>query len=197
MKKNNSMKTLVINSSPKQYGNISEMLNAAIKGLPVNSEIDIVNVHDLNIKPCTGCMKCRKLNYCVLPQDDAHLTGEKIEQADTMIIGSPVYWANMPGTLKMLFDRNVFRFMDTSTPGRLPVKKMKTKRAYLMLSCSVPGIVDVFSGQSSSCRKAINTVLKSGGITLKKTFVLRGTAKGKKPTHRMLYRIHHRFQCEG
>ena len=50
------------------------------------------------------------------------------KNADNIIIGSPTYWGNIPGSLKVLFDRNVYLFMGESKSG-IPVPKMKGKKA--------------------------------------------------------------------
>lgn len=182
------MKTIILNASPRRSGNISKMLKASINGLHPSDEFEMIHVNELYIKPCISCMKCRTENQCVLPDDDAHIVGKKIEMADQLIIGTPVFWGNMPGTLKVLFDRNVFRFMDTSKPG-IPKKKMKGKKAVLMIACSVPKLTDVLTGQSFSCKKSVNTILKSGGIQISRTFVLSNSRKNQDVTHEMTEKI--------
>lgn len=172
------MKTIILNASPRRKGNISKMLTASINGFHSSDEFEMIHVNELSITPYISCMKCRTSDQCILPDDDAHIVSKKIEIADQLIIGTPVFWDNMPGTLKVLFDRNVFRFMDTSKSG-IPKKKMKGKKAVLMIACSVPKLIDVFTGQSASCKKSVNAILQSGGIQISQTFVLTNPKKIK------------------
>ena len=104
---NRIMNVLIINASPRKKGITSTLLDEVKRVINPTYRIDTVRIQDLEIRPCTGCLKCRPDKPCVLPKDDAHILAEKIKEADLLIIGSPVYWGNMPGTLKLFFDRNV------------------------------------------------------------------------------------------
>ena len=99
------MHVLILHASPRRKGVTSTLLSEIEAAIAHAHEIE--TIHDVNIKPCIGCMKCRPDKSCVLPQDDAHALAEKVRWADFIIIGCPVYWGNMPGTLKLFFDRNV------------------------------------------------------------------------------------------
>jgi multimeric flavodoxin WrbA len=59
-------------------------------------DVEAVRIHDLSMKPCVGCLKCRPDKPCVLPRDDANVLAEKVIWSDFIIIGTPVYWGNMP-----------------------------------------------------------------------------------------------------
>ena len=87
-------------------------------------------VHDLTVRPCTGCMSCRSKLRCALPEDDAHRVAEAIRTADALVIGSPCYWGNMNGALKVLFDRSVHVMMGEKESG-MPVALHKGQRAVL------------------------------------------------------------------
>ena len=111
------MNTLIINGSPRTDGRISKALKQVSDGL-ANSES--IFVHNMDVFPCKGCMACRETGMCIVVQDDASGFGEKLSKADTVIVGSPVHWANMSAMLKMLFDRNVPAFFIKSASG-LPI----------------------------------------------------------------------------
>jgi putative NADPH-quinone reductase len=170
------MKTIILNASPRKKGNISSMISIITDEIKDKSSYEIIDVNRLSVKPCTGCMKCRSSNACILPQDDGHLVGEKMSKADTIIIASPVYWGNMPGTLKILFDRNVYRFMGESPKG-IPVPKMKGKTGYIVTACTTPFPINVIFKQSSGLINAVNEIFKYSGIKLKRKTALGGTKK--------------------
>ena len=100
------MKILILNGSPRNQGLISQMLDimteeARIRG----AEVEVIPIRKLQVHPCTGCMACRSRQTCVLPEDDAQHTLQKIQWADVLIVGSPCYWGNMNGHMKVVFDR--------------------------------------------------------------------------------------------
>ena len=83
------MKVVVINGSPRRDGLVSQMLGHVAGALPEGCEVETLFVRDMQVRPCTGCMKCRSLGRCVLPEDDAHRAAETIRGADALIVGSP------------------------------------------------------------------------------------------------------------
>ena len=109
---------LIINGSPRKNGNISKMLEAIKEEAEKQgANVSAIHVHDLQIKPCNGCMNCRKNLTCVLPKDGAQATLQLINKCDVLVVGSPCYWGNLPGELKILFDRIVYGMMGESPKG--------------------------------------------------------------------------------
>ncbi len=111
MMRDSEMKIVVLNGSPRRGGVVSQMLGHVAAHLPEQCRAEEFFVHDLQVKPCTGCMRCRTLGRCVLPEDDAHRVAELLRDADALVVGSPCYWGNMTGELKVLFDRVVYVMM--------------------------------------------------------------------------------------
>jgi multimeric flavodoxin WrbA len=77
-------------------------------------EVEMLRLHDLNIKPCTGCNACVQGKHglifggsgeCVIKNDDMPLFNEKLWQSDGLIISSPVFIFQPSGYLKLLADR--------------------------------------------------------------------------------------------
>jgi multimeric flavodoxin WrbA len=71
-------------------------------------------------------MACREKETCILPDDDGHVVGKKIQDVDALVVGTPTHWGNMCAPLKLLFDRNVPVFMGEISKG-VPVPKQKGK----------------------------------------------------------------------
>jgi len=168
------MNILIINASPIINGNISNMLRIYNEKLNKDIHVEELRIIDLNYRPCIGCMKCRDLSRCILPEDDAHLFGKKIQWADLIVIGAPVYWGNMPGNLKVLFDRNVFIFMKESKKG-IPVKQLKGKMGIIFTSCTTPFPFDRIFKQSTGLLNSINEIFKYSGITTIGRIIYAGT----------------------
>lgn len=162
------MNVLVINASPRRKGITSTLLDEVKRAINPTYQIDSVRIQDLEIRPCMGCLKCRPDNPCVLPKDDAHLLAEKIKQADLLIIGSPVYWGNMPGTLKLFFDRNVplFEYCEAKAIKYIPKPQLKEKKAILIVNGAAPFPYNLLRSQSRGTIRSLKTVLNAGGIKI-------------------------------
>ncbi|ADI31743.1 flavodoxin family protein [Staphylothermus hellenicus] len=100
---------LIINASPRKYGNSTKLSTIAEKGvLDAGGKPEKIFLYDYNIKECMGCVSddpkiCRF--PCIIRDDDFNMLGEKILRSDGFIIVSPIYWYNVPGKLKNLIDR--------------------------------------------------------------------------------------------
>ena len=99
------MKVLLINGSPKANGNtafaLSQMAEVfARQGI----ETETIQVGNQLIRGCTGCGSCYKTGKCIF-DDLVNETAAKLEDADGIVVGSPVYYASPNGTLISFLDR--------------------------------------------------------------------------------------------
>ena len=99
------MKVLLINGSPKVKGNTAFALEQmadvfAVEGI----ETELIQVGSREIRGCTACGACYKNGKCVF-DDLVNEVGEKLKDADGIIVGSPVYYASPNGTLISFLDR--------------------------------------------------------------------------------------------
>ena len=115
------MKALLINGSPHAKGCTYTALSVVAKELENNSiETEIVHVGHKDIHGCIACGKCRETGKCIF-NDMVNEVAPKFEQADALVIGSPVYYAGLAGTMNSFLDRLFF-----STPFS---KRMKVGAA--------------------------------------------------------------------
>lgn len=171
------MKILILNASPKPLGTISQMLKFLedeIRRKNSSAEIENIRVSSLKFSACTGCMKCRSCGKCVFAGDDADVAGEKIASADFLVVASPCWWGNMTGSLKSLFDRNVFRLMGESKHG-IPLALLKGKEAAIVTACTTPFPFNVICRQSPGVFSSIGEILKSAGIKITAKICASGT----------------------
>jgi len=162
------MNVLVIHASPRRKGITSALLAEVAAGIAPTHKIETVHIQELDIKPCLGCMKCRPDQPCILPRDDAQVLAEKFSWADFIIIGCPVYWGNMPGPLKLFFDRNVplFEYAEARAIRYIPKPQLRGKRAALVVSCLAPFPYNLLRTQSRGTIGALKTILKAGGVSV-------------------------------
>ena len=102
------MKVLAVNGSARVKGNTAALLDAALVPLrEAGAECEVVNLAGKDIRGCTACGKCRekKDGLCHGRQDYANEVLEKVKQADAIILGSPVYFADVTSEMKALIDR--------------------------------------------------------------------------------------------
>ncbi len=170
------MKIVILNGSPRKNGTVTTLLKAVTEPLSIKHETEWIDVCRLDMKFCTACMACRDKETCVLPEDDAHRVGKKIQQADALVIGTPTHWGNMCAPLKLLFDRNVPVFMGESPRG-IPEPKQKGKRAVIVTACTTPWPFNFIFPESRGAIRAVKEVLHYGGYKLAGTITKSGTKK--------------------
>ena len=178
------MKLLVINASPRRSGCVSSMLDVVkVTAEAEGAEVSVIRVADLSVRSCTGCMSCRSKLECVLPEDDAQRVLRLIREADAVVIGTPCYWGNIPGNLKVLFDRMVYGLMGESRRG-MPLPLHKGKRAAIIATCSTPWPFNILFRQSRGAVNAMREILKWSGFRIVATVEKGGTKASPALTER-------------
>ncbi|MCB2305265.1 flavodoxin family protein [Clostridium estertheticum] len=111
------MKVLAFNGSPNKNGNTYEAIKAVATELKKeNIEVEIIHVGNKVIRGCLACGGCsRNMNEkCVIKNDEVNEWIQKMKEADGIILGSPVHYSAIAGTMKSFLDR---AFLVTSTNG--------------------------------------------------------------------------------
>ena len=99
------MKILMINGSPHKEGNTATALQEMKKVFEQEGiEAEIVNIGNDAIRGCAACGACRKLGKCVY-NDLVNEIAPKFEEADGLVVGSPVYYASANASLVAVLDR--------------------------------------------------------------------------------------------
>jgi multimeric flavodoxin WrbA len=101
------MKVLGINGSPRKGGNteilIKEVFNV-LESHGINTEM--IQIGGKKVNGCIACMKCRKKGDAMCHQNNDVINDciKKMLKADAIIIGSPVYYADLSSDIKSLID---------------------------------------------------------------------------------------------
>ena len=102
------MKVVGFNSSPRRDGNTSILLGAVFAELAqAGITTQLINI---GIRPVQGCIACGKCaqnrdGHCAMHTDQVNDWLAIMDQADGIILGSPVYIADVNGQMKNFIDR--------------------------------------------------------------------------------------------
>lgn len=102
------MKAVAFNGSPNKEGNTFHAIKMVADELEKEGiATEIIHVGNKAIRGCTACGQCRKHvnEQCVLPGDEVNEWLQLMKLADGIILGSPVHYAAMGGTMKSFLDR--------------------------------------------------------------------------------------------
>ena len=99
-------KIVVLMGSPRKGGNTDLLARAFVDGASAKHEVELIPVADYKINPCIGCNACfAREDHSCFQKDDMAKIYEKMKQADTLVIASPVYFYGLSAQLKALVDR--------------------------------------------------------------------------------------------
>ena len=93
------MKALIINGSPRVNGNTSVAVREMEKVFAEEGvETEVVQVGNKDIRGCIACGYCGENGKCVF-NDVVNELAPKFEEADGLVVASPVYYASANATL--------------------------------------------------------------------------------------------------
>ncbi|MGV8145191.1 MAG: flavodoxin family protein [Alkaliphilus sp.] len=105
------MKVVVINGSPRKEGNTCHAIKIVSDELEKEGiGTEIIHVGNKSIRGCMACYQCvkNKNEKCVLPGDEVNGWLQKMKEAEGIILGSPVHFSAIGGTMKSFLDRAFF-----------------------------------------------------------------------------------------
>ncbi|MDR2700907.1 MAG: flavodoxin family protein [Spirochaetaceae bacterium] len=128
------MKVTAFNGSPHDDGVIQNTLELMCVELEHEGiETEIVQAGRENIRGCIDCRMCRELGKCAFSDDIVNSAAEKVNAADGIIIGSPVYYGSIAGNFKCFLDRLFFSGL-----------RLEYKAASAVVSCRRSGGINAF-----------------------------------------------------
>jgi multimeric flavodoxin WrbA len=102
------MKVVAFSGSARKGGNTALLLRRVLDTLEAEGiETELVELAGKKVQGCTACLKCRELKdrQCHGRNDAINECIAKADEADGIIIGSPVYFADVSAETKALIDR--------------------------------------------------------------------------------------------
>ena len=143
------MKVLLINGSPRPHGCTYTALKEAEKTLnEAGIETEIFHIGAKAIQGCTDCGACAGGKPCVFDKEDevVAIARKKVNEADGIIVGSPVYFAGPNGNLTAFMNR-LFYSGSVNCAGKpaaaiVSARRAGTTAAYEQL-LKYPGIMEM------------------------------------------------------
>ena len=83
-----------------------------------------IYLYGIDIAPCIDCKACKKGNYQCALKDDMQPLYLKLEEADVIVFGTPLYWYGPTAKMKLLLDR---------LRPYIASKRLKGKKAVLVV----------------------------------------------------------------
>lgn len=121
------MKNIVIfNGSPRFDGNTATILQMIERGAKEHkANVQVHFLMKMKMSACMGCFHCQANDGKCALTDEMTKAVEDVKKADVVVIGSPIYFCQINGMTKNLYDR-FFPLMGTEGQPRYGMKKLVT-----------------------------------------------------------------------
>jgi len=99
------LKVLGIVGSPRRGGNTDMLLAEVMRGAASKgAEVKTIILNNLNITPCQHCDACLEKGECKI-KDDMQAVYQKFDQADIIVLASPIQFTGVTAQMKAMIDR--------------------------------------------------------------------------------------------
>ena len=100
------MKIFALIGSPRKGSNTDILVDKILMGAGDNgNSFEKIHLYDFDISACIDCRKCKRSSHVCAFEDGMSRIYPKLEEADLIIFGTPVYWYGPPAKMKLLIDR--------------------------------------------------------------------------------------------
>jgi len=141
------MQVLAILGSPRRGGNTEILLDKAVEGAKATkgTKADKIVLNQLTFRPCQECGGCNQAGICVI-KDDMQIIYKKMEEADGVIIASPIFFGSLSAQTKMMIDRFQCKWVRKYVlKDKLPQKRKKG----IFIACGATEREDFFANARS------------------------------------------------
>ena len=126
------MKVLGIAGSPRKGGNTDTLLAEVLRGAASkNAKIKLIALRELKIIPCTHSDYCLGTGMCNI-QDDMQAVYRELEDADRIILASPVQFMGLTSQMKAMIDRCQSLWARKYILKVLPLNPPKERRGFFI-----------------------------------------------------------------
>ncbi len=99
------LRVLGIAGSPRRGGNTDLLLAEVLRGAASRgAQVKTIVLDNLKIRPCQHCDACLKTGRCKI-KDDMQMVYDELEQADRIVLASPIHFMGVSAQTKVMVDR--------------------------------------------------------------------------------------------
>jgi multimeric flavodoxin WrbA len=100
------MKVIGFSGSARKDGNTAIIMRIVLEELQKQGiDTELIQFAGQTIQPCRGCFECKDKHNCTHQSDMFFTYFDKMTSADGILLGSPVYSADVSSTMKAFLDR--------------------------------------------------------------------------------------------
>ena len=156
-------KVILLNGSPHKEGTTYKAL-LEVKNTLISEGIDaeIIHVMKEKIIGCQGCGGCKKLGRCIY-DDLVNEVARLLDEADGIVIGSPVYYASPNGSFISFLDRLFYSSSRTNKLMKVGASVAAARRGGVTATFDVLNKYFTISGMPIASANYWNGVHGKGG----------------------------------
>ena len=159
------MKVIAFNGSPRKNWNTATLLKHALEGAASQgAETELIHLYDYDYKGCISCFACKlesgnSYGRCAI-KDELQPILEKVEEADAIILGSPIYFGMTTSGTRSFIERLMFQYLVYDKKySSLFKRRIQTGFIYTMNV-----------NQSNAEERAYPQILRAAELAMKRTF---------------------------
>lgn len=150
------MNILIFNGSPRKHDNTDLLLEQIERGIVrAGHKAEHIHLAHLVIHPCTGCGHCENEGECIF-KDDMTLLYRKIDAANRIVIGSPIYFYGVTAQTKAFIDRCQALWCRKYLLGEIKPER-EYRRGYMVSVAATDG-GKIFDGARLTVRYAFDAM---------------------------------------
>ena len=160
------MKIMAFNGSPRKEWNTATLLEKALEGAASQgAETELIHLYDLNFRGCVSCFLCKtrggkSYGKCA-EKDDLTPVLQKIEGADGIILGSPIYLGVVTGEMRSFMERFMFPYTTYTDPPQTLFPKPITTGVIYTMNVTEDRVKDFFDQHISVNEMFLNRIFGS------------------------------------
>jgi len=113
------LKVVGILGSPREDGNTTILAREVLKAAKeAGAETVEYVLNELDFRGCRGCDRCKTEREDCAQTDELTPVLKAMDEADAVVLGSPIYFSEVSGQFKLFFDRT-YSFLKPDFTGRL------------------------------------------------------------------------------
>lgn len=118
-----SKNILVLTGSPRQLGNSALLADAFIQGAKsAGNAVQVFETAFHPVLPCKACDKCWSNDKPCIFEDDFSKLAPMLEEADVLVLCTPLYWFTMSAQLKAAVDK-LYAYVQPNAKRKLKIKE--------------------------------------------------------------------------